>query len=314
MLSRRRAQPVALAVYLAVLALSCIGIVVSARYRIPLVPCLAALAGGGTIALWDLVRRREWRALAPLGAIVLVLAVVSHLWRHEPSHDLSEEWVLSAMSLRALERPQEVEAALAEALRQNPRSPFALQQQGALELARGDLAAAAGHLQEAVTLAPGDERVHVSLAQLARLQGDLDTSERELRRAVEILPDEVVARSTLANFLLARGDLEGAREQYAALTRLHPANGEAWLMQALIALDGRQPAAAAAALARAAEHLPADAPRLLLAQARLLRQQGRYEESRRVLERLVAAHPEIEAARRLLAMVRIEAEGSPLAP
>src|SRR4029078_11731305 len=103
----------------------------------------------------------------------------------------------------------------------------------------------------------------VSLAQLARLQGDLDTSERELRRAVEILPDEGVARSTRAHLLLAPGDLEGAREQYAALTRLHPANGEAWLMQALIALDGRQPAADAAAMARAAEHLPARDPRLL---------------------------------------------------
>ncbi|MCP4571701.1 MAG: tetratricopeptide repeat protein [bacterium] len=63
-------------VILGVLGASLVLVFVTARYRAPLVPLLAILAGHGVVTVWRMVRGRETRRLAVAAALVLATVVI----------------------------------------------------------------------------------------------------------------------------------------------------------------------------------------------------------------------------------------------
>lgn len=63
-------------VILAVFGASLVLVFVSARYRTPLVPLLAVLAGNGAVTAWRMARERETRRVAVAAALVLAMVVV----------------------------------------------------------------------------------------------------------------------------------------------------------------------------------------------------------------------------------------------
>jgi hypothetical protein len=62
----------------AIYAASVLLFYVFARYRYPLVPLLALLAGVGLVGAWGWLRTRSWREVAACAAAVLALAVFSN--------------------------------------------------------------------------------------------------------------------------------------------------------------------------------------------------------------------------------------------
>src|SRR5213078_4104331 len=68
-------------------------LVVGARYRLPLVIPLALLGG---LAIAHLATARDPRRIAVLCGIGIAVAIAANVWRHPPSHELSEEWALTA--------------------------------------------------------------------------------------------------------------------------------------------------------------------------------------------------------------------------
>jgi tetratricopeptide (TPR) repeat protein len=216
---------------------------VFARYRYPLVPYLALLAGAGLVGARGWVRTRSWPQIAASAASVLALAALSN--------------GVSGMSKASMGAVTHVN--LANFFKQ-----------------RGELERAVHHYREALALAPQLEEAphnladtlldlgrpreaiqsyqrnlqqnandpvgHYNLARLLRAEGESRQALEHLRRAVALDPDHADARGDLGELevetaarLARRGDDAAALEHYrgalAVLPDAPPALwGAAWIL------------------------------------------------------------------------------------
>jgi tetratricopeptide (TPR) repeat protein len=334
-LARRRLSPF-LWLYLALFVFSNIAIVMAARYRIPLVPVLAVLAGGAVVWLGERLRRARLRELAPAVAVLLAVTVVTRLREHAPSHDFSEEWGLTAASLVLLERYDEAEDAVERALAENPGWAHALVQRANLRLRAGDAAGAEEALRAAVAVSPDYQQARLGLGMALARRQDLAGAERELRHALSVIPGDARVLAELGQVLLASGKVEEAGSIYRQLVEKEPQRADAWIALARIEGAARRPAAGAALAAKATAAAPdradawillamlsldagdaaqaeralaaaekltgPDAPHIALGRALLDRLQGRPESADRRLRDALQRYPGFaEAAQLLLA-------------
>ncbi|HEX9668675.1 MAG TPA: glycosyltransferase family 39 protein [Thermoanaerobaculia bacterium] len=304
---RGRRLPPALAVYLLVFAASCVAIVVSSRYRLPLVPALAVLAGGGIAWIIDAARARRWKTLGGLAALLAAGFAATQLRDHAPSRNLAEEWAATAMSLEARDDLAGARAAVDSALAADPDSALAWAVAGRLAEREGDAARAERAFAASARLAPDFQRARLNLGAALRRRGDLAGAERELRRALWLVPGHPAAQRELAAVLVERARRAGAARDpargqtlAAEAARLAPGEAEAWLTLALLALDAGDRAAARAALERASGMLGPEAPPVALGWALLERLEGRPEAAAERLQRLLLRHPGYQPAAQLL--------------
>lgn len=231
-LARRRIPP-EVALHLLVFTASCVVIIMSSRYRLPLIPPLAVFAGGAVVWLMDRVRSRErlrapWRReLAPAAAVLALAALLPHLRDHAPSRNLAEEWSLTASSLQLLARPDEARMAVDRALEEDPASALAWVQAGRLRSAGGDHAGAEAAFARAVRLAPDYQLARLSLGMELRRKGDVDGALRELRRSLWLVPDDPGTLAELSEIHLARGENGEAAGMLRRLLRVDPRNAAA---------------------------------------------------------------------------------------
>lgn len=236
-LARRRIPP-EIAVHLLVFAASCVVIIMSSRYRLPLVPPLAVFAGGAAVWLLDRLRERRWRELAPAVAVLAAAALVPHVRDHAPSRNLAEEWSLTASSLQLLGRTEEARAAVERALAEDPSSALAWVQAGGLRATQGDRAGAEAAFSRAVQLAPEYQLARLNLGQELRRKGDLEGALRELRRSLWLAPDDPGTLAELAEIHIARGEDAEAAKMLRMLLRIDPRNAAA--RRALARVEGRR--------------------------------------------------------------------------
>ena len=334
-LARRTLSPF-LWLYLALFVFSNVAIVVAARYRIPLVPVLAVLAGGAVVWLGERLRRDRLRELVPAVAVLIAVTVVTRLHEHAPSHNFAEEWGLTAGSLIGLERYDEAAVAVQRALAENPRWAHALVQQANLRMRAGDVAGAEESLRAAVAASPDYEQARLGLGLALARRHDLAGAERELRHALWLVPGDTKVMADLGDVMLANGKVDEATPIYRqlverdpqqvdawmALARIdgaagRPAEGvalatkateeapdraDAWLLLAMLSLDAHDAAQAEKALASAEKLAGPDAPPVSLGWAMLDRVQGRPESADRRLRAVLQRNPSFtEAAQLLLA-------------
>lgn len=330
----RRSLPPALAVYLVVMAASCIGIVVSSRYRLPLVPALAALAGGAAVRLVETARARRWRELAPYAALLAAGFAVTQLRDHAPSRNLAEEWAMTATSLEAHDDLAGARQAVEKALAADPQSALAWAVAGRLAERDGDLPGAERAFATAARLAPDFHRARLNLGSVLKRRGDLAGAQRELRRALWLFPGDVPSLRELGEVLLVRGQVDEAERLYrqvlerdpesaaaylalariagsrrrpdlgfelaSTAARLQPRSAEAWVLFAMLALDAGNAEAAREALGRTQELLGPEAPAVGLGWAMLDRLEGRPDRAEARLRDLLAREPRFDPAARLL--------------
>ncbi len=211
----RRAFPPILLVYMLMIAASCVIIIMSARYRLPLVPVLAVFAGGAAVWLLEAFRVRDWRRLAPAAAVLGLAVLASQVRQHEPSHNLAEEWTLTAASLQTLGRPDEARTAVDRALAEDPESALALVQRARIRSEDGDLQGSEEALAAAVRVSPNYQRARYHYGLALKRRGDLDGAARELRESLRLLPDDERTMAALSEVLVEKARLEGAARQPA---------------------------------------------------------------------------------------------------
>jgi len=93
---------------------------------------------------------------------------------------------------------------------------------GALQLDRGNLDEARGHLERALARAPEHAFSLITLADLEARGGQLVAAKDLLERVVEEHPEHLKARKGLAQLLMVMRDLDGAREQLRQFLRITP--------------------------------------------------------------------------------------------
>jgi len=95
-------------------------------------------------------------------------------------------------------------------------------EQGQALIARGEMAAAATALREALRREPDLIEARASLGLALYGTGDLDAAVEELRAALSREPDAVAARLTLATVLVAKQDWGAARVELEQILSAHP--------------------------------------------------------------------------------------------
>ena len=233
---------------------------VNARYRIPLWPALAVLAGGGAGAAWGSLRdlwgrRRGHPSVVGLQAPPLAWAAAVALF------------LISAVNWLGVE----------------PETPYrdyffrsiAHQHQGDLEAARLDA-------QRSVDLAPEDPAANFQLGTLSLNLDDLETAERHLSIATQLLPTEPRVLNNLGIVLEKQKEYSRAFLAYVRATELGPDFAAAWVNLSLLELRAGEVRRAEKRIQHA-EHLGDRSVPLQCARAFLEIKRGRLEIGQAIL-------------------------------
>jgi len=160
-----------------------------------------ALAVAGLTRALAFVERR-WPFLRPLVGSALLLALAALAWRESANYaDMETLWRVT--------------------IARNPACWLAHHNLGVMLFARGEVAPALAHFQQALATQPAFAESQVGLARVLRDRGELDESILHARKALALRPDLVEAQTELAAALLQKGDVNEAilHFQQAALMR-----------------------------------------------------------------------------------------------
>jgi 4-amino-4-deoxy-L-arabinose transferase-like glycosyltransferase len=235
----RRQAPPELIWWLVAAWISIVLLVVGLRYRLPIVPPVALVAGFGAVSIveafrqaWRSSRTGEAPSLPPrtivvvfqLAAALVAGVVVSHLWRHAPSHALSEEWAMTGSALNSERRLGEAESAYRRALALDERSALAWKGLGIVLYNANRLEEARDAHQRALAIDPGFADAYLRLAFVESRLGRLDAALALLRKAAAILPYDVPIRRALGQHLFATGDYRAAIPEFEWVLSRSPAD------------------------------------------------------------------------------------------
>ena len=262
---------------------------VFARYRYPLVPFLALLAGAGLVGARGWVRGRSWRDVAACAAVVLAVAAASNGLSAMPKASMGA--VTHVNLANFFKQRGELERAVhhyREALSLEPRLPEAPHNLADTLLDLGRPREAIAAYERSLEQNPDDARVHKNLARILRAQGETEEALEHLRRVVELDADDADARRDLVELhlergaaLAQRGNEAAALEHYRSALGLRPdAQGALWASAWVLATASdaalRSPAEALALAERASARGVRLTPRMLETRAAAYASAGRF--------------------------------------
>ena len=239
---------------IACVAASVVLLVVGMRYRAPLVPFIVALAGAGSAHLISRARAAQWRSLAPVLGLFLLVFTLANIRRDAQSRNLAEEWAFTGLSLQQEGDSRGAEDAYRHALDLDDRSSLAwdglgvvLQSQGRDADARqaferavsindhyalgwyhvaaardraGDMSGAILAYRRALATAPERTDLILSFGLMLHREGRLDEAEPLLQKAAA--RGEGRAHFALALTAMQRRDIDDARHHAREAARLMP--------------------------------------------------------------------------------------------
>lgn len=316
---RRRRVPSLLVAYVAVMALVVVVTLMGMRYRLPIVPALAAFAGLGLAHLGLLAQRmtqrREFRSLAVWLVAFLAVWALTHVRHHEPSHVFAEELTFTGSSLVREGRVAEAAEAFRSALEEDPSSGIAWDGLGRLHIAANEWTEAEEALGEAVRVDPNLRRAHYHRALAQQALGRTHEAITSLRRALDVAPTYTLALRELGTLLVASGDVEGAVPVLEALLEQTPDDAQALRTLAQV-YGARGDAAAGLVHARRAVELSPDAEtrtQSLMLLGFLAVESESAKDVRRAADSLGPMLGENDPRVRLLAGAALHLEGDPQA-
>lgn len=135
--------------------------------------------------------------------------------------DLDAELGL-AHALIDSEQASQAKPLVADLMKKRHRDPAVMAVAVRLDLALGDIAAAAGHVALAVSWAPDDRDVVMAQGMVDDMRGNHALAERAYRKVLSMAPDDQAAANNLGLALMADGDPAGALAVLAPLAKDPP--------------------------------------------------------------------------------------------
>lgn len=194
---------------------------VNSRFRIPLWPGMAVVAGGGAMYLWNSIQARDISKL-PLIFSLILLPVSLINWFHIPPDPIENDLSMRAGAYYEQGRYDE---ALDDAFQclefapNNPRYHFLL---GNILLAKEDYAIAINAYLKAISLNAEDPMFHNNLGIAFESLEDYEKAEIAYRKALELRPNHRAARTNFMLLLIRTGKLERARGMLNELLSENP--------------------------------------------------------------------------------------------
>lgn len=183
-LRRRRGR--LLALYLGLYVFTLVMTYIVSRYRMPLVPPLLLFAGYAVVEGAELGRRKDWKALAPALAVLVIAAGIGFPRWRQPSFAQSYEKLGNAWA-RERNWPEAI-ASYQQSLERNPREVGALTGLGLAYEATNRFAEARGAFEAAVAAGPNNAIAHYLLGRSLEREGRRAEAEAEYKRAAELDP------------------------------------------------------------------------------------------------------------------------------
>lgn len=218
----RRAVAILIGLFVAGWAASYTLFFYNARYRAPLVPLLAVVAGAGVASIVRAATERKLRAAGGGGILAtLLIGVLSIDWiGPAPRRD---DWLYQrGNAWRALGELGKAAEAYREVVRLAPSHARSWNELGALAAASGDPVSAERAFDAALAADPRLVDAMLNLGQLRAQQGRLSEAAGLFRRALAIRPEAIRARVALGTTLWLAGDREGALREYRAAATAAP--------------------------------------------------------------------------------------------
>jgi tetratricopeptide (TPR) repeat protein len=300
---------------------------VFARYRYPLVPFLALLAGAGLAGARGWVVARGWREVAACAALVLALAALSNGVMGMSKASMAAVTHANLANSLRLEGKLELAAEhYRKALALDPDREDAADNLAATLRALGRPGDEIDVYEAGLAANPRDPRRHNKLAGLRRARGETVRAIEHYRRSLELDPDNGEARGGLAelyvesaSLLAKRGEAAGALERYRSALALQPEApaalwGAAWILATQRDAALRRPAEALALAERAAAlSEPLTAP-MLETLAAAYAAEGRMEQALASAREAAALHASAgrPVPRRLALALAAYERGEPL--
>jgi len=184
---------------------------VCSRYRAPVLPLCAVLAGPVLVDGFDRLRSRRWKPVALGGVLFALLAASTRVYPE--LLDRSPAKGLWALGIHELDqgRPSEARVLLEESLEANPGYWIAYRDLALALKAEGDLPAAQRSLERGLELVPGDLELSGLLVDVAISRGELAAAEAAARASLERNAAFAPAHDALARVHIAREDWDAAR-------------------------------------------------------------------------------------------------------
>jgi len=219
-----------LLVYAVIYSVGNVAFFICDRYRYPVWPVMAVVAGGGLLAGFEMIRRHRWQSLLlALAGAGLMAAVSLPNWFGvklpnfaQDFHFRSSAWYEKGSFTEAL---QDINRSVAL----DPYNAAAQQHRGNVLFALNRLEEACQAYEQTLKLIPGNSGVWNNLGAALEALSDTNAALRAYRRATECPPPSPRAFLGIAFIQIRAGQLDDATATLDQLEKLQPAPSAATL-------------------------------------------------------------------------------------
>ena len=191
-------------------SLTVVGLMAGYRYRMPVVPFLAIFAGAAIVR----IRARD------VAAVAVCACALSFVRPHPASHNMAEEWDLTALAQLQENDVAGARRSYERALAEDPRWVRAVGGLATIAVHEQHLDEAARLVDRALKLDRDYADGHYLAGLIAELRGDAAGAAREYGTTVRLQPDRTAALEKYAEASAATGAVAKARAAYARLLAL----------------------------------------------------------------------------------------------
>jgi tetratricopeptide (TPR) repeat protein len=191
------------------------------RYRYPVWPAMAVLAGGGMLASLEMIRQRRWRALlVVLSGAGLMAAISLPNWFGVKLPNFAQDYYFRSSAWYEKGRVAEALEDINRSVALDPLNAGAQQHRGNVLFALNRLEEACRAYEQALSLIPGNSGVWNNLGATLEMMGNTDAALRAYRRATECQPPSPLAFLGIAFIQIRAARLEDATATLNQLEKL----------------------------------------------------------------------------------------------
>jgi tetratricopeptide (TPR) repeat protein len=207
--------------FLALFASTIILFFVNSRYRVPLWPCMAMIAGGGTIRLYAAIKTYQLPLRTSLAsAFLLALSLIN--WFGIPPDPIENDLSMRANALYENGRNEEALLDINQCIEAAPGNPRYHFIRGNVLLAQNLHQEAIASFLKAISLNANDPRFHNNLGLALEHAGYLSKAETAYSKALQLRPTDQRAQMNLALLAIRTGNLKQAEQLLNPLLRKRP--------------------------------------------------------------------------------------------